>query len=166
MRTLVLNDPKRRGTWLEQLQPGDYPVFVRDGTTWAERNTEGRPLRPGEPGVCLVFPGLDEAKSFCRQAVREQPHLRCDVYDHDGLAKPPLYSVGEKEWNPTPRALMVWAAVSLLASIPLFWLDWHMGGELVLASIIGINLVAAGIRFLFWGLGTMDAHRDRLQRTS
>ena len=30
MRLVTLHDPHRRGTWLEELKPGDYPVAERE----------------------------------------------------------------------------------------------------------------------------------------
>lgn len=165
MRTLQLYDPQRRGTWLEQLMPGEYPVFLRDGKTWAERNADGKPLRPGEASVCLLFPGLEEAKRFCEQKVAELPHLRCDIYDNQGLSKPPLCSYGEKDWNPKPKTLLLLSGGCISVSIPLFCWDWSRRGELILPSILGINLVAAGLRFLFWGLGARDDRRERIKRT-
>lgn len=44
---------------------------------------------------------------------------------------------------------MLFAGACLLAGIPLFYWDWSWRGEVVLASIIGINLLAAALRFLF-----------------
>jgi hypothetical protein len=166
MRVIKLYDPERRGSWLGEVKPGEYPVFLRDGESWAERNVEGKPLAAGEASVCVVFADLAEAKKFCEQKIRELPHLRCDIYDNTGLAKPPLCTFGEKDWNPTPKALLWLAGLSILVSIPLFLWDWNRHGEVVLASIIAINLVAAGLRFLLWGLSSIDDRREQLKRTS
>jgi len=161
MRLVTLHDPHRRGTWLDELAPGDYPVFLRDAQTSAERNVEGKPLRRGEPGVCVVFGSFDEAAAFCQRTIREHPGLRCDIYDHRGLASPPLCTFGDREWDPKPRILMALAGACIVASAPLFWFDWHKHGEMILLSVIGINLVAAGVRFLFWGLGAIDDEHER-----
>jgi len=161
MRIVTLHDPRRRGTWLTELRLGDYPVFLRDARTSAERNIEGKPLRAGEPSVCAVFDSLDQATAFCGRKVREMPALRCDIYDHRGLASPPTRSFGDREWDPGPRTLLVLALVCVVISVPLFWFDWHSRGEMILLSILGINLVAAGIRFLFWAFGTIDDQRER-----
>jgi hypothetical protein len=82
------------------------------------------------------------------------------------LAKPPICTVGDKDWNPTTKTLLLLACGSIVVSVPLFWLDWHHRGELMILSIVGINLVAAGLRFLFWGLGKLDDRRAQLKRTS
>jgi len=164
MRVLQLYDPQRKGTWLDQLSPGEYPAFLRDGKTCAERDADGNPLRRNQASVCLVFSSLQEARQFGEQKIRERPDLRCDIYDHEGLSRPPLYTFGEKEWNPTPRTLLLVAAGCAAASLPLFFWDWSRRGEVVLASVIGINLVAAALRFLFWGLGTLDSRREQRKR--
>jgi len=164
MRVLQLYDPQRRGTWLDQLSPGEYPAFLRDGKTCAERNADGMPLGRNQTSVCLVFGSLEEARQFGERTVRERPDLRCDIYDHHGLSKPPLYTLGTREWDPAPRTLLLMAAACTLASLPLFFWDWSRRGEVVLASVIGINLVAAALRFLFWGLGAFDARREQSKR--
>ena len=156
MRVLKLYDSERRGTWLDQLAPDEYPLFLRDARTWAERDADGEPLGRNGDSVCLVFRTLEEAKQFGEQKVRERPDLRCDIYDSEGLRKPPLCSFGDRDWNPAPRTLFWLAGSCALASIPLFFWDWSRRGELVLATIIGINLVAAALRFVFWGLGALD----------
>lgn len=161
MRTVMLYDPRRRGTWLHELSPGNYPVFLRDARTSAERNAEGKPLRPGEPGVCVVFDNLESAKAFCERKMLEVPELRCDIYDHRGLVGPPVCTFGDREWNPRPKTLMSLAAACVIVSVPLFWFDWHKRGEMILLSVLGINLVAASMRFLFWAFGAIDDQRER-----
>ena len=164
MRTVKVHDPERRGSWLDELVPGEYLVYLRDAETGAERNAEGKPLAPGESRLCLVFPNLEEAKQFCEQKVAEVPRLRCDIYDEKGAARPPLLKYGDREWNPKPRTLLLLAGGCTLASLPLFWLDWRRGGAVILPTVIGINLVAAAMRFLFWGFGAQDQQRERLKR--
>jgi hypothetical protein len=166
MRVLKLYDPGRRGTWLDQLAPGEYPLFLRDGKTWAERDADGKPLGRRGDSVCLVFSSLDEAKQFGEQKVRERPDLRCDIYDREGLRNPPLCSFGDREWNPAPRTLLWLAGGCAVASVPLFFWDWSRRGELVLASLIGINLIAAALRLLFWGLGALDDRREQRKRAA
>lgn len=166
VRTVALHEPGRRGTWLDQIAVGEYPVFLRDGNTCAERNAAGKPLQPGEPSVCLVFATLEEARQFCEQKVRELPQLRCDIYDHQGLAKPPLKTYGDREWDPGARTLLLLAGAAFLGAIVLFWWDWTRRGELILPSIVAINLVAAALRLLFWGLGKVDQRRERSKLTA
>ena len=74
--------------------------------------------------VCLVFSMLDEAKPF-----GEQPRL------------------GPRAQNTT---VVRWRLLRRRQHSALL-LGWSRWGELVLASIIGINLAAATLRFLFWG---------------
>lgn len=87
------------------MRPGEYPLFLRDGKTWAERDADGKPLGRSGDSVCLVFSSLNEAKQFGEQKIRERPDLRCDIYDREGLRNPPLCSLGDREWNPAPRTL-------------------------------------------------------------
>ena len=166
MKTINLHDPTRRRSWLDEIMPGEHLVFLRDAATFAERNAEGHPLRPGEASVCVVFPTLQEARSFCERKCRDIARLRCDVYDHRGLADRPLYTYGKKEWDPKPKPLFLVATLLVLISIPLFWWDWNHRGELLWPSLIGINLVAIALRLLFWALGKIDQQREDAARTS
>ena len=91
--------------WLQELNPGDYPAFLRDGQTSAERNADGKPLRPGDPRYAWCFDSLDEAKTFCERKMGVGRDLRCDIYDHSGLVAPPVCPSGAREWNPGPKML-------------------------------------------------------------
>lgn len=166
MRIVRLYDPERRGNWNDELLPGEYPVLLRHGRTGAERNAEGHRLAPGEPSVCVVFPNLDEAKEYCQQKTAEVPDLQCDIYDAAGLSKPPQYTYGKTDWNPRPKVLLLLAAGFIIASFPLFWLDWRRRGILIFPSIIGINLFVVGLRFLFWWLGRTDQEGEKRKRNS
>jgi hypothetical protein len=83
-RELLLYQPgRRRGTWNEQMVPGEYAVHY---SNFAGRSVYSEPY-------CTVFEGLANATAYAEGQVLIQPDLRCTIYDHEGFGKPPIEDI-------------------------------------------------------------------------
>jgi len=162
VQRLKLYDPTRKPTeWTGLVHDGQYAVFHSDIATDIERTPEGNYLQPGEDSTCLVFDSLTEAENYCEIKVEQISNLRCDIYDHTGKSKPPMLTyVNKIHLNaPTRRANWGWTLVA--ASLPFFWIAWFYHGTQVIPMVIGVNLVLAGLRLVYWGKGGMEARRTK-----
>lgn len=162
MQEILLYDPERRpANWTDLLHQGQYAVFFSDLATDIEKNSAGRYLQPGEQSTCLIFDSLPEAEAYCEARVENLSRLRCDIYDHRGKSGPPLLTYVHQAQLKTPRKFVRWGFVLIAASAVSFWIEWRRGSGLGLGLIIGINLVFAGLRLIYWGAGGPEKRRSR-----
>jgi hypothetical protein len=154
MQQLKLYDPTRKpAEWTGLVRPGQYVVFHSDVQTDVEKNSDGYYLRPGEESTCLIFDALAEAEAYCEGKVEQVPNLRCDIYDHTGKSKPPMLTYVNKAHLRAPQKRVYWGWALVAASLPFFWIEWHWHGTLVVPMVLGLNLVFAGLRVVYWGKG-------------
>lgn len=161
MQELRLYDPDRRPQeWTGLVHEGQYAVFHSDVHSDVERKSDGRYLATGEYSTCLVFDSLPEAEAYCEAKVNEISNLRCDIYDHVGKSKQPMltYVHQSHEKSDSKRALLGWFLVAL--SVPCFVIEWHWNGTLVIFLIVGLNLIFAGLRLVYWGKGSSEKRRS------
>ena len=157
---LKLYDPARKpAEWTGLVHAGQFAVFHSDVATDVERAPDGHYLQPGEDSTCLVFDSLAEAEAYCEAKVEEIANLRCDIYDHTGKSKPPLLTYVNKIHVNVPARRVYWGWALVAASLPLFWIEWHWHGTLVVPMVVGINLVFAGLRMVYWGKGGTEKRR-------
>ena len=154
---VVIHDPARRpASWAEIVRPGQFVAF-------------GSP----SDGTCVLFDSLAEARAFCEAAVQSAPASQYDLFDAEGRAHPPLLTIV----HPTrahfldahPRAVhkrrvLGWALIA--AGIPPIiyacWIPTDI--EVIFPGVIGINLIIAGGRFLWFNLGVRETERARHER--
>jgi hypothetical protein len=157
---LKLYDPARKpAEWTGLVHAGQYAVFHSDIATDVEKTPDGRYLKPGEDSTCLVFDSLAEAESYCEAKVEEIPSLRCDIYDHTGKSRPPMLTYVNKVHVRAPARRVYWGWALVASSLPLFWIEWHWHGTLVVPMVVGINLVIAGLRMVYWGKGGSEKRK-------
>jgi hypothetical protein len=152
------------------------PFFLSDVETEAELTSDGSYLGPGMLSSCLIFDSLEETEQYCRRRVEDIPRLRCDVFDSQGKAQPPLATFvnqrhEHKLESPAKASrLMRWSLLPMAASLPLFWYTWKTRGEGWIASLFGIQFIFAGLRLLHWGysmkeeLGSRQARSELLRQ--
>lgn len=165
MQELKLYAPSRKpAEWTGLIHPGQYAVFHSDVSTDVEKTPDGRYLQPDEDSTCLVFDSLAEAESYCESKVEAISNLRCDIYDHTGKSRPPMLTYVNEAHAKAPASRVYWGWALVAASVPLFWIEWHWNGTLVVPLVVGINLVFAGLRLVYWGTGGIErrqAARDK-----
>jgi len=160
VQVLKLYDPARKPTeWTGLVHAGQFAVFHSDIATDVERTPDGHYLQPGEDSVCIVFDSLSEAEAYCETKVDEIPNLRCDIYDHTGKSKLPLLTYVNKIHLKAGSNRAKWGWALVAASLPCFWIEHHWGNTLVVPMVIGVNLVFAGLRLVYWGKGGAEKRR-------
>ena len=149
MQELKLYDPSRQK---EVVQPGQFVVFHSHVHTHMAKKSAGSAVAPAEESICLVFDSLEEAETYCQSKVEQIPSLCCEIYDHTGKSKPPtLTYIVNKTYLKTPGKHAHWGWSLVAAGVFCFWIEWHWYGTLLVPVIIGINLVIAGLRMVYWG---------------
>ena len=94
MRELRLFDPERRPpNWMGHIREGEFALFFKDVSSGQEMKADGTYVQAPEESTCLVAASLDEALDFAQARVDASPQLRCDIFDHQGKANPPLASI-------------------------------------------------------------------------
>ncbi len=169
MRKSLLYDPTRvPAGWMALIRPGQYATFLSDVETSAPVSCDGAQMSSAGEYFCLIFDSLPEAESYCREAVKKIRRLKCEVFDNAGRANAPVAVVVNEEFAHTldseasARRLIRWGFVAIGISLPLFWYAWKSGAaEVWWPVLLGINLVAAGLRLIQWGYGVKEELRYR-----
>jgi hypothetical protein len=159
LRLKLYDHTRKPAEWTNLVHAGQYAVFHSDIATDVEKTPDGRYLKPGEDSTCLVFDSLAEAESYCEAKVEEIANLRCDIYDHTGKSRPPMLTYVNKAHVKAPARRVYWGWALVAASLPLFWIEWHWHGTLVVPMVVGINLVFAGLRMVYWGKGGSEKRK-------
>ena len=165
MQEFKLYDPTRKpSNWTDLVHPGQYAVFHTDVRSDIEKKPDGHFLGPGDDSTCLVFDSLAEAEAYCEAKVEQISNLRCDIYDHTGKSKLPTLTYVNKAYLRSPKKHSYLGWILVASSLPCFWIEWHWNGTLVVPMIVGINLVFAGLRLVYWGAGGFEKRRSTRER--
>jgi len=173
MIALKLFDWRRTpSSWTEIIRPGHYVAFAKLLVTGAPCDAEGRPFPAIEDATCLLFEGLAEAETFCRQQVDRAPDVRFEIFDSTGRANPALLVIvhpakaGAIEGNPTGMRLRSWFAIILLIVAAMsFWYNFRNGLRIqIFPTLIGINLVVVAVRLFQLNRSYVHAERMRKER--
>ncbi len=167
-----LYDPRREPVeWTEVVLPAQCAVMLKDVATSAPLSREGRPLGRPDEATCMVFDSVAAAQQFCEAKVSENTGIRCEIFDREGLAHPPLVVIihpSRQRHNESgtfwARRRRVIAIVLFAGALPLFWFDWHRGGSSFLPTFFGINMTVAALRLAYWDFGLRHQERERQKR--
>jgi hypothetical protein len=154
-----IHDPARRpASWAGIIRPGQFVVFAT----------------PSD-GTCVLFESMGEARAFCEAGVLAAPGTRFDVFDAQGRAQPPLLTVVHPSREPTldthPRTLhrrrvIAWALIIAGVLLILFTYWKFSAIEAIFPGVIGINMLLAGGRLLWFNLGVRETERAREDRVA
>lgn len=155
---LLYDRTRRPHDWSEVLLERQCAVFLRNARLGVPVGADLKP-RPASAATCIVFDFIADAESLCRGVVAERPDIECEILDCEGRANPPLMTItsahsgGDAGARGGASRRRRWIAAGLIcAALPLFVYDFAHHGDLVL-TIIGINLIVAALRLLFWDSG-------------
>ena len=152
------------------MSPTDCAVIFKHRETSATLTPNGQSV-PTDEATCVVFDRLEAAQQYCEAKVQSLTGVRCEVYDANGLARPPLLIVVQREsqdqqdtgsvWSPRRKLI---AAALILLSLPLFWMGSQERSSSDVLIFLGINCVLAALRFIYWDFGIRHRERERRKR--
>jgi hypothetical protein len=157
VRELRIYDASRRpASWAEIVRPGQFVAFAT----------------PSD-GTCVLFDSLDEARAFCEAGVLAAPEKRFDVFDAEGRASPPLLTIVHPsraqglDSHPgmlRRRRVIAWALIAGGALV-LIYTYWKFDDiRAIVPGVIGINMLLAGGRLLWFNLAVRETERARGER--
>jgi hypothetical protein len=157
VQVVRIHDAGRRpASWAEIVRPGQFVAFAA----------------PSD-GTCVLFDSLDEARTFCEAGVLAVPETRFDVFDAGGRANPPLLTVVHpsraQSLDSHPRMLhrrrvIAWALIAG-GVLLLIYTAWQFADvEAIFPGVVGINLLLAGGRLLWFNLAVRETERARDER--
>ncbi len=169
---LRLYDPRRNPRdWIDLMGPTQCAVFLKDCRTSVSLNADGKPYPQANDTTCFVFHHLASARRFCEAKVQAFPHLRCEIFDSEGLARPPLLVVthpdsahGDDTSSLWSRRRKLIAVILFLMAPPLIWIDMRRANSLVLPTFLAFTCILTGLRFLYWDFGLKHRERERQKR--
>ena len=174
MQVLRLHDPGRRpASWSEIIQSRQFAAFAKSLDTGTPSDADGRGFAVPSDSVCYVFDSLDEARAFCEASVNRASAVQFEIFDAAGRSNPPLLTVvhpsrSTGDTDPSAlrrRQLIAWTLIVL--AIPTLVLAYRLrdGGHQIFAGFIGLNLLVAAGRLLWFNLAlreTEDVRRKRM----
>ena len=157
MQELRIHDADRRpASWADIIRPGQFVAFAT----------------PSD-GTCVLFDSLDEARAFCEAGVLAAPATRFDVFDAEGRANSPLLTIVHPsraqglDSNPRmlhKRRVIAWALIAGGALL-LIYTYWKFADiRAIVPGVIGINMLLAGGRLLWFNLAVRETERMRGER--
>jgi hypothetical protein len=163
MRELKLFEPSRRpSNWLGHVGENEYALFFKDVKSGQELRADGSVPRES---TCLIAASLDEALDFAQARVDAEPTLRCDIYDSQGKANPPVANIVHQEHKTQENTeatgwKRIWFGAALIPlGGPMIVYDWQHDWARIWPAFFGIQIVAAGVRLIVWGMGTIENSR-------
>jgi hypothetical protein len=174
LQEIRLDDPARRPRgYMDLVRGGQLVVFASDVQDGQPRDAAGRRFDDPAAVTCLVFDTLAEARTFCEAAVRTLPSIRFDVFDSGGRTRPPLLTVVHPSratmLDSDPRATRRRRAIAwvlILGGLPPIAYAYFFGHDIgvILPALVGINMIIAGGRLLWFNLGIRETERERQER--
>ena len=102
---------------------------------------------------CTIFPSLADAERWSRARVAQDPALRCRIYDHDGLARPPVLEVRGSAYSAeaemSPRFRRWCGSILFLGGLLLTAVDAMYDFRLSWPAMIGTRILLPGLLLLF-----------------
>ncbi len=165
-----LFDPRRKPRdWSDLIGPTECAVFLKDRTTSTSVSPAGRPYSDPAETTCVVFKCLDAAERYCEARVQALPQLRCEIYDAQGLAHPPLLAIlhpdhqqNEDSGSHWSRRRKLFVGALVLASAPLFWAGNRKQSDLYV--FLAFNCLVLALRFVYWDFAVKHRERERRRR--
>ena len=158
---------------MDVIRPGQVVVFAKESTSGNPCDFEGRPYADAAHAECAICDSLSEARAFGEAAVDKVPSLRLDVFDAEGRSRPPLltllHSSRVQEADTHPRVLrkrrvIAWALIAIGIPLIVFAYVEHRDRDIILPAFIGINMLVAAGRLLWFNLAVRETERAREER--
>ena len=158
---------------MDIVRPGQFVVFAKDLDSGVPCDADGRPFTDPDLGSCVICDSVAEARAFGEAAVGRAPAVRVDIFDAQGRANPPLLTLvhpsraQEAETHPRVlrrRRILAWALIA--AGVPLIVFAYleHRERDIILPAFLGINMIIAAGRLLWFNLAVRETERARESR--
>jgi hypothetical protein len=155
VQVIAIHDPRRRpASWTEIISPGQFVAFAT----------------PSD-GNCILFDSVGDARAYCEAAVEAAPATRFDVFDAEGRAQPPLLTIVHPsqvlDTDPRPvhrRRVIAWALIAGGALLLIYTYMKISDIEAIFPGVIGINMLLAGGRILWFNMAVRETERAREER--
>ena len=174
METIRLHDPARTpASWTQIIRPGQFALFAKNLDTGAPCDTHGADFADPSQASCAIVDSLPEARAIAEAAVASVPALRLDIFDHEGRTHPPLLTVLHPSRahaaDSHPRVLrrrriIAWALIAIGIPLIVFAIVERNHREIILPAFLGINMLIAAGRLLWFNLGVRETERVRQER--
>jgi hypothetical protein len=161
VREVLLYDPARVPRhWTELMAPTDFAVFIIHDRIDTPLSAAGIPLSP-EKATCVLFPDRKSADEFCAHVVSSVRGTRCEIYDKDGKAKPPLqiYKDPSLPKEDFPRSRWGWFLIVIGVAMLIY--DATTGWDAIWPTAAGAKLILAGIVWASWNSLKALARKQR-----
>jgi hypothetical protein len=174
MQAIRLHDPARApANWMQIVRPGQFMLFSKDLDSGAPCDLEGRPFADVALATGVLCDSMAEVRLVAEAAVARVPSLRIDVFDAEGRANPALLTVlhparaAAADTHPRVLGRRRWIAWSLIAAaIPLlaYAIVERTHRDIILPAFLGLNMLLAAGRLLWFNLGVRETERARQER--
>ena len=158
---------------MDIVRPGQFVLFAKDLDSGVPCDIDGRAFADPDLGTCVICDSIAEAWAVGEAAVGKAPAVRIDIFDAQGRAQPPLLTLvhpsraQEAETHPRVlrrRRIIAWALIA--AGLPLIVFAYleHRDRDIILPAFIGINMILAAGRLLWFNLAVRETERTRQNR--
>ncbi len=155
------------------MQAHQFAAFAKNMDMAVSCDADGRPFADSAAATCIVFDSIAEAQAFCQAAAAKTPAVRFEIFDAAGRARPPLLTIVDPsrvttlETDPRMlhrRRIIAWSLIA--GSVPVLLLAYSLkdGGHQIFAGLVGINMLIAALRILWFNLGVRETERAREAR--
>jgi hypothetical protein len=159
--------------WTGILRPGQFAAIAKDLATALPCDAEGRPFDDPAAATCVVFDRFDEARTFCEAAVSTHESVRFEVFDSQGRSNAPLLTIMHPSRLRTQdahprvvrnRRIVAWSLIA--GGVPLLFLSYWLyeAGHAIFPGFIGLNLILAGGRLLWFNMALAETEEARQKR--
>jgi hypothetical protein len=159
MHVPLYDERAHPSSWNERMRAGEYAVH------YSSIEGPGR-LSP----CCTVFGSLAEAEAHAASETARRPELRCRIYGHEGLGRPPsreFKGSGYKEETGIGPRFRRWGGSGLFfGGLILTIIDWRSDFELSWPAMIGTRLLAPGLVLLVTDAVIVITERRRRLRAN
>jgi hypothetical protein len=158
---------------MEIVRPGQFVVFAKHVDSGVPCDTAGRPFTDPDLGTCVICDSVAEARILGETAVGAVPAIRVDIFDAQGRANPPLLTLVHPSRAPQaethPRVLrrrriIAWTLIAVGIPLIVFAYLEHKDRDIILPAFVGINMIIAAGRLLWFNLAVRETERVRAAR--